>query len=102
MLGIEILFWSRHKIHRDDLPECCDNFSLKICRARKIRERTAASLMPRVAPTSRGDISSIVDRIRGSRSFEGKAAISLVTADSICAPCKASSGPTPDEAGSEI
>ena len=55
------------------LPNLPANFSRKICRARKTRDRTAASLMPSVAATSVGDISSIVDRINGSRNFSGRA-----------------------------
>ena len=62
------------------------SFSFKICRARNTRERTAASLIPSVAATSRGDISSTVDRISGSRSFAGSAAISFSSTAPICVP----------------
>src|SRR5437660_3078331 len=67
------------------------SFSRKICRARNTRDRTAASLIPNVAATSLGDISSIVESTSGSRSFLGKAAINRCSIAPIWTPCTASS-----------
>ena len=48
------------------------SFSRRIWRARKTRDRTAASLIPSVAATSLGDISSIVDKISGCAQLFGQ------------------------------
>jgi hypothetical protein len=68
------------------LAVICASFSFKILRARNTLDRTVASLIPRVAATSLGDISSIVDKINGWRSFSGKAAIRTSSAALTCAP----------------
>src|SRR5947199_9123449 len=80
----------------------CASFSFSICRARNTRERTAASLIPKVSPTSRGDISSRADRTSGSRSFAGSAAINLSRTALICVTSTVSSAAFLEEAISGI
>src|SRR5579862_3862309 len=80
-----------HLTHLDSPPADCASFSFKICRARNTLDRTAASLIPNVAATSRGVISSTVERIRGSRSFAGNATISFSRSALTCRPCNVSS-----------
>src|SRR5262249_30695122 len=60
------------------------SFSRKNCRARNTRERTAASLTLSVAAISAVDISSNVERTRGSRNLAGKWLIKDCTRLAIC------------------
>src|SRR5580704_9078501 len=89
--SVVVGFVVRFHLTHLDLPVAAI-FSFKICRARNILDRTAASLIPKVSATSRGDISSIVDKTSGSRSFDGRAAISFSSSLPTCAPWTASSG----------
>src|SRR5215472_8630093 len=64
------------------------SLSLRTCRARKMRDRTAASLIPNIKAIPRGVISSMVDKISGFRSFSGRASIQRCNRAPTCALCK--------------
>src|ERR1700728_462796 len=86
-----------HALHSCLLSNRATSFSFKICRARNTRDRTAASLIPSVAATSRGDISSTVDKINDSRSFVGNVPIIRASCPLTSALCIAWSADTPDD-----
>ncbi len=54
-------------------PGVASSLSRRISLARKARERTAASLIPSIAATSRGAISSSAESTNAFRSWAGKA-----------------------------
>src|SRR5579863_2796305 len=97
--SVVVGFVVRFHLTHLDLDDAA-SFSFKIWRARNILDRTAASLIPKVAATSRGVISSTVERTSGSRNFQGNAVIIFSSRAFACRLCNCSSAAASFEASS--